>query len=64
VQITSSSSPSADTGGEELRAALLVKKQIKEEQMQQLALIESARATGPNQPLDTRLVGRLLNEKA
>jgi hypothetical protein len=50
--------------GAEVRQALLLKRAQKNEQAQQLALIESARSTGPSQPLDERLVGRLLNEKA
>ena len=47
----------------EVQQALLLKKAIKAEQAQQLALIESARSTSPQQPLDNRLIGRLLNEK-
>lgn len=44
--------------------ALLLKKALKMDETQQLALIESAKLTGPSQPLDTRLIGRLMNEKA
>lgn len=47
-----------------LRQELILKKALKIEETQQLALVESARVTSPSQPLDTRLVGRLLNEKA
>lgn len=60
-----SSAPAVDQGQEaEVVQAMLLKKSIKMQEMQQLALIESARQTGPSQPLDSRLVGRLLNEKA
>jgi hypothetical protein len=48
----------------EVRAALLLKRAIKTEQTQQLALIESARTPNQSLPLDSRLVGRNLNEKA
>lgn len=43
---------------------LILKKALKVDETQQLALIESAKLTGPSQPLDSRLVGRLMNEKA
>jgi hypothetical protein len=43
---------------------LMLKKAIKADEGQQLALIESAKISGPGQPFDTRLVGRLFNEKA
>ncbi len=49
---------------DEIRQALLLKRAIKAEQAQQLALLESASLTAPGQTPDTRLVGRLLNEKA
>ncbi len=44
--------------------ALLVKRAVRLNENEQLALIESARLTGPAQPLDSSLVGQLLNEKA
>lgn len=47
-----------------LRQVLVLKKALKADETQQLALVESAKITSPSQPLDTRLVGRLLNEKA
>ena len=43
---------------------LVLKKALKVDETEQMALLESAKLTGPSQPLDTRLVGRLLNEKA
>lgn len=59
-------SPSAAAAdqADEVRQALLLKKANKTQEVEQLALIESARQTGPAQPLDGRLVGRLLDEKA
>ena len=54
----------ANQQADEIIQAMMLKKSIKAEQAQQLALIESARSSTTSQPLDGRLVGRLLNEKA
>ena len=55
---------SSGSQADEVRQATLLKKAIKAEQAQTLALVESANPKTPGQPLDTRSVGRLLNEKA
>ncbi len=54
----------AQEQGDEIRQALLLKRAIKTEQATQLALIESVQISGPNQPAESGMVGRLLNEKA
>ena len=54
----------ANQQADEIIQAMMLKKSIKAEQAQQLALIESARSSTTSQPLDGRLIGRLLNEKA
>lgn len=58
------STATAASQAEEVREAMLLKKAIKAEQAQTLALLESANPKTPGVPLDTRSVGRLLNEKA
>lgn len=60
VSTSSSGSDQAD----EIRQALLLKRAIKVQENEQLALIEAVKVSGPSNPLDTGLVGRLLNEKA
>jgi len=54
----------ASAQADEAIQVLMLKKSLKIDEAQQLALIESAKITGPSQPLDTRLVGRLFDEKA
>ena len=54
----------AQEQGDEVRQALLLKRAIKMEQATQLALIESVQISGTNQPAESGLVGRLLNEQA
>lgn len=58
-----SSSTTANQGDQVLQAVLL-RRAIKLDEVQQLTLIESANLTGPTQPADSGLVGRVLNEKA
>lgn len=60
ISAAAASSDQAD----DIQQALILKKAIKSQEVEQLALLESARQSGPGQSLDTRLMGRLLNEKA
>jgi hypothetical protein len=64
VSTAGSSASATSDQSNEIMQALLLKKSLRLTEDQQLALIQSARATSPSQPLDGSLVGGMLNTQA